>query len=92
FVFPYAYVAGPGYYRAEDNSAYVIGKDFWGRKRIEGRLRKNYNSFKGKVILYYKNGNVKRIMFYSESGKSTRVGVWKYYDRKGNLVKEKSHT
>ena len=88
-------VGGPGFERAEFNSSYVIGKDRKGRKRIEGRLHRESPVYDGRVVEYYKNGNIKVIKYFYKflpPGKTDlKYGVWKYYSEDGRLVKEENY-
>ncbi len=88
-------VGGPGFARAQINSSYVIGKDRKGRKRIEGKLNTDALVYDGRVVEYYKNGNIKVIKYFHVSpppGKTDlRYGIWKYYSEDGRLVKEENY-
>lgn len=80
--------------KAKKQKSYVIGKDMFGRKRIEGRLNTDGYPYSGRKIRYYKNGKIKSIETYREQAikyKSIKVGKWQYFDNKGNLIKEENY-
>jgi hypothetical protein len=77
--------------KAKENKSYVIGKDFFRMKRVEGRLNTDGFPYLGKKIRYYKNGKIKSIEIYTDKStnyKSVKVGKWQYFDKKGALIKE----
>ena len=54
-----------------------------GKKWSEGFFKNGKND--GKRVTYYENGLVRYEAYYKDGN---RVGVWKFFDDKGNLLKE----
>lgn len=59
-----------------------------------GNLVKQYSydceHYTGRYVVYYANGNIKRVGSYDEKGKKN--GVWIYYKRDGTIKKKKNYT
>jgi antitoxin component YwqK of YwqJK toxin-antitoxin module len=71
-----------------------IGNGKWidfnpeGIKECEGTYK--YNRVEGPVTFFYENGSVKSKGQYLHWKKP--IGLWKYYDKKGNLVHTMTYT
>jgi len=74
-------------YGAFDNNLYFIIYRNKERKNVVKSGRYNGEHFIGPYIGYYKNGIIKVKGTYNESDYS-KIGVWKFYNKKGKLIKE----
>ncbi len=45
----------------------------------------------GKWQEWYENGILKREYFFDENQPNAKTGIWKWWDEKGNLIKEETY-
>ena len=71
-----------------------VGNGIWinydpeGNKECKGTYVKN--RVEGPVTFYYEDGSIKSVGQYLEWKRP--IGLWKYYDRKGNIVSTLTYT
>lgn len=63
-----------------------------GKKKWEGKIENWAGSQLGSWSEWHKNGQLKRVYFFSDSIPNFRIGVWKWWDEKGRLQRKEYYS